>query len=337
MNRWGASLKCRNDLTVGIDSDAATPTPSNALSLVEEASYPSSRVTAPWRCVRKSHGVSRLASALFCLIILLCFCSLRVNAAEIPNDTEEQVTEALPSTESVLLFDRSPPPEPFMQQFLKRAERSTSTSSSASSSSSSTASSDALPIPFDTALGNNFTTSSCPAFFKSFLSNDTFNECVPLSLLLQVSRPNSTHKGYNHETHTCFPKQTSTSFFSIQRSPVRLAQTLGASCSVNFDSCNTLMASLARQIQSPNNCAADLQNQNPTVMQAYTGFIAYQSLYHAGCLLNSNTGSYCKSMNLSYRLEHVLMGYPRLLGCSYECFFTYRQLRLLSAARHFIA
>ncbi|KAG9711237.1 hypothetical protein KCU73_g17235, partial [Aureobasidium melanogenum] len=48
-------------------------------------------------------------------------------------------------------------------------------------------------------------------------------------------------------------------------------------------------------IQSPDNCAADLQNQNPTVMQAYTGFVAYQSLYHAGCLLNSNTGSYCFS------------------------------------------
>ncbi|KAG9557779.1 hypothetical protein KCU79_g9336, partial [Aureobasidium melanogenum] len=133
-----------------------------------------------------------------------------------------------------------------MQHFLKRARRSTSTSSSASSA--STASSDALPIPFDTALGNNFTTSSCPAFFKNFLSNDAFNECVPLSLLLQ----------------------TSTSFFSVQRSPVKLAQTL-------------------------DNCAADLQNQNPTVMQAYTGFVAYQSLYHAGCLLNSNTGSYCFS------------------------------------------
>ncbi|KAG9841991.1 hypothetical protein KCV05_g8368, partial [Aureobasidium melanogenum] len=158
-----------------------------------------------------------------------------------------------------------------MQHFLKRAERSTSTSSSASSA--STTSSDTLPIPFDTALGNNFTTSSCPAFFKNFLSNDAFNECVPLSLLLQ----------------------TSTSFFSVQRSPVKLAQTLGASCSVNFDSCSALMASLARQIQLPDNCAADLQNQNPTVMQAYTGFVAYQSLYHAGCLLNSNTGSYCFS------------------------------------------
>jgi hypothetical protein len=215
-----------------------------------------------------------------------------VDAAEIPNDTEEQVTQALTSVESVLLFDRSTPPEPFMQHFLKRAERSTSTSSSASSA--STASSDALPIPFDTALGNNFTTSSCPAFFKNFLSDDAFNECVPLSLLLQVSRPDSTLQRKVHETHACFPKQTSTSFFSVQRSPVKLAQTLGASCSVNFDSCSTLMASLARQIQSPDNCAADLQNQNPTVMQAYTGFVAYQSLYHAGCLLNSNTGSYCK-------------------------------------------
>ncbi|THW79661.1 hypothetical protein D6D18_09277 [Aureobasidium pullulans] len=93
---------------------------------------------------------------------------------------------------------------------IRRAERSTSTSSSASSISAATSgSSDALPRPFDTGLGNNFTTSTCPTFFKTFLSDETFNECVPLSLLLQ----------------------TSTSFFTVQRSPVRLAQTLSASCS----------------------------------------------------------------------------------------------------------
>jgi hypothetical protein len=33
-------------------------------------------------------------------------------------------------------------------------------------------------------------------------------------------------------------------------------------------------------------------------MQAYTGFVAYQSLYHAGCLLNDDTGSYCKYQSL---------------------------------------
>ncbi|KAI5265636.1 hypothetical protein E4T47_08481 [Aureobasidium subglaciale] len=159
-------------------------------------------------------------------------------------------------------------------RIFKRVERSTSTSSAAASSSTdSTGSSDALPRPFDTGLGNNFTTSSCPAFFKDFLDDDTFNSCVPLSLLLQ----------------------TSTSFFNAQRSPVRLAQTLAASCSVNFSGCSTLMASLARQIQLPENCAPDLANQNPMAMQAYDGFVAYQSLYHAGCLLNTDTGGYCFS------------------------------------------
>lgn len=43
-----------------------------------------------------------------------------------------------------------------------------------------------LPQPFDTSLGNNFTAPSCPTFFNSFLTNDTFNNCLPFSLLLQV-------------------------------------------------------------------------------------------------------------------------------------------------------
>jgi hypothetical protein len=185
MNRWGALPKCRNDLTVGIDPDAATSTLFNA-SLVDETSYSHSIQTAWRNCVRKSIGVSRVASTLVCLIILLCFCSPRVDAASTPNNSDEQATRALTSTESVLLFDSSTPPEPYMQQFLKRAA---STSSSAPSA--STASSDALPRPFDAGLGNNFTTSSCPTFFKQFLSDNTFNECVPLSFLLQVSLDHS--------------------------------------------------------------------------------------------------------------------------------------------------
>jgi hypothetical protein len=139
----------------------------------------------------------------------------------------------------------------------------------------------------------------------------------------------------NHETDVCLTLQTSTSFFTVQRSPVKLAQTLGASCGVNFDSCSTLMASLARQIQSPDNCAADLQNQNPTVMQAYTGFVAYPSLYHAGCLLNANTGGYCKYYIFQTPHERVLTDYRRLLRCSHERNITHRQLCLLSTSRRF--
>jgi hypothetical protein len=188
MNRWGASSKCRNDLTVGIDPNAATTTLSNVSCLVEETSNSYSILNAWRNYVRKSNGASRIASTLVCLIILLCFCSPRVDAASTPDDSNEQATRALTSSESLLLFDSSTPPEPYPPQFLKRAA---STSSSAPSV--STASSDALPRPFDAGLGNNFTTSSCPIFFKQFLSDNTFNECVPLSFLLQVSLDHSDH------------------------------------------------------------------------------------------------------------------------------------------------
>lgn len=43
-----------------------------------------------------------------------------------------------------------------------------------------------LPSPFDTNLGNNFTSSSCPQFFKTFLNDAAFKGCLPLSLLLLV-------------------------------------------------------------------------------------------------------------------------------------------------------
>ena len=52
------------------------------------------------------------------------------------------------------------------------------------------------------------------------------------------------------------------------------------------------MANLAKEIQSEDNCGADLQMQNPMVLQAYNGFIAYQPLYHAGCLTDDH-GNYC--------------------------------------------
>jgi hypothetical protein len=183
MDIWGASPKCRNDLTVGIDSDTAASTLLNASSLVKQTSYSYSILTACRNRVRKSHGVSRIASTLIWLIILLCFCS--PCAAGTPNDSDEQATQALTNTENVLLFDRSAPPQPIMQQIFKRA--ATTSSSASSASTASAAPSDALPRSFDAGLGNNFTTDSCPAFFKKFLSDDAFNECAPLSLLLQVS------------------------------------------------------------------------------------------------------------------------------------------------------
>jgi hypothetical protein len=67
------------------------------------------------------------------------------------------------------------------------------------------------------------------------------------------------------------------------------------------------MSKLGRQIQESGSCGDDHQKQNPTVLRAYTGFITYEPMYHAGCLQqqsnsssstsgkasNSTTSSYC--------------------------------------------
>lgn len=53
------------------------------------------------------------------------------------------------------------------------------------------------------------------------------------------------------------------------------------------------MTDLATRIQDPSTCGADFALQNPQVRQAYAGFLAYQPLYHAGCLTDRATGEYC--------------------------------------------
>ena len=52
------------------------------------------------------------------------------------------------------------------------------------------------------------------------------------------------------------------------------------------------MSNLALAIQKDSNCGADLQMGNPQVIQAYTGLLAYQPSYHAGCLKDPH-GNYC--------------------------------------------
>lgn len=78
------------------------------------------------------------------------------------------------------------------RRLMERAAASTtaspSTSTTTSTSAIASATSTTLPQPFDTTLGNNFTTTSCPTFIVNFLSDITFQQCYPFSLLLQVSR-----------------------------------------------------------------------------------------------------------------------------------------------------
>ncbi|KXT02823.1 hypothetical protein AC578_5360 [Pseudocercospora eumusae] len=218
---------------------------------------------------------------LGCLQSFIIFCLLvcrGTNAGHV-----YAATEVFPRE---LLFDRSPPP-PLPRMLLDKRQDGDSSSvlpsttirpSDVSGSATATESSiqtatdtaTALPQPFDTNLGNNFTTTTCPTFFTNFLNNQTFKDCLPFSLLLQ----------------------TSNGFFTASRSLVRLTQTLDASCKVDFQKCSAVMAGLAIDIKSEDHCGPDLDMMNPMVSQALNGFKAYDTLYHAGCLTDSS-GNYC--------------------------------------------
>lgn len=102
-----------------------------------------------------------------------------------------------------LVYDRRPAPKPRMGIYARQDDSSSSATTTTASSHgilapSSTSSvsesiqvatpiSTSLPRPFDSSIGNNFTETSCPQFFNDFLSNSTFQECLPFSMLLQVS------------------------------------------------------------------------------------------------------------------------------------------------------
>ncbi|PVH84830.1 hypothetical protein DL98DRAFT_410439 [Cadophora sp. DSE1049] len=198
-----------------------------------------------------------------------------------------------------ILVDRSPPPKPNghgedldAADLRRRAEETDSESSSSiiststrkSSSSSTlaptstsggivaaeTTSAQPLPTPFDMGFNNNIT-ANCEAFMTSMLSNNTFKQCLPFSLLLQNSN----------------------SFFQASKSLVRITQTLDYSCSADSTLCTSVLSSFATNITTPSACAEDLSLENPLIQQALLGLKAYKPLYTASCLRNPDTSAYC--------------------------------------------
>lgn len=136
--------------------------------------------------------------AILCGLLLCCVAGAEAEYVQVAKPLDVGLGQR-----SALLFDRSEPPIPAPRVRLEKRQEQESISATpsfipaptaAGQDSSSlfglqTATSsprDDLPTPFDTSLGNNFTAPSCPAFFQSFLSNSTFQDCLPFSLLLQV-------------------------------------------------------------------------------------------------------------------------------------------------------
>ena len=86
--------------------------------------------------------------------------------------------------------------------------------------------------------------------------------------------------------------QTSTGFFDASKSFVRITQTLEGTCAANLTTCKNTLNDLATQLVLDSNCAVDYGNDNPQVVQAYNGLVAYEPLYQASCL-KDDEGSYC--------------------------------------------
>ncbi|RMZ88433.1 hypothetical protein DV736_g4355, partial [Chaetothyriales sp. CBS 134916] len=148
----------------------------------------------------------------------------------------------------------------------------TATSSASSTSSDISVTATSLPVPFDSSMGNNFTSGSCPAFFTTFVSNATFRSCSPVSLLLQ----------------------NSVSFFNAERSDAVLSEILDIACASPLSVCAPLMTSLADQLMDDSHCGADFRSRQPLVLQAYNGLVAYEPIFKATCLKDGTENkNYC--------------------------------------------
>ena len=87
--------------------------------------------------------------------------------------------------------------------------------------------------------------------------------------------------------------QTSSGFFDASKSFFKITQTLDATCAVNETQCTTTLNGLARELLADTACKTDYNNDNPIVLQAYNGLVAYKPSYQASCLRDDD-GNYCR-------------------------------------------
>ena len=278
---------------------------------------------------RRSWAPSATPGLLLLLVVLLLSCLTVVDGASIPalhaHGGRRARSAPLPDSLGVdsvpaitawsLIIDTSTPPSaPLLMPPALHGDATKTTDappSKRSGGSSPTASDEAfeIPRPFDTALSNNFT-NNCATFFKTMLTSPTLNDCHPFSLLLQ----------------------TSNSLFQASKSYVRITQTLEATCAANSTQCAAGLGDMARRLLAEDACKVDYDNNNPQVVQAYNGLVAYEPLYQASCLRDDD-GKYCKSP-LQPPFQPSTNSGPRLRECSHQHYVSGRRcLPLLPAPR----
>ena len=129
-------------------------------------------------------GPKALVPSITLSVVFLILCCATVAHASPPDAERRHVARG-----EDILFDRRHPPHP--PALARRQQQQSSSTSSApiAVASGSSGGLTSLPQPFDTSIGSNFTSQACPNFLEGFLANATFQNCHPLSLLLQVRCP----------------------------------------------------------------------------------------------------------------------------------------------------
>lgn len=143
---------------------------------------------------RPLHTTSGLALILlFCIILPFSHAAHALDRRRLPRaaaSAPQLLDDVSPA------INPAPPPAPVLLQVSDHTptpdvpgakSRRQSGNSSAIMSDPNAPTTTPLPTPFDTNLGNNFTSSSCPLFFSSFLNDPKMQACHPISLLLTVS------------------------------------------------------------------------------------------------------------------------------------------------------
>ncbi|RDA92772.1 hypothetical protein CP533_0812 [Ophiocordyceps camponoti-saundersi (nom. inval.)] len=137
----------------------------------------------------------------------------------------------------------------------------------------------ALPSPFDDGPPSLFqgagTDDRCVTFMSNLLSDGTFKNCHPVSMLLQ----------------------TSTALFEAEKQSTSLVRVLDAACSVDVSVCADYLTKAAERLGDRANCRAELDQGQPRVIQAQRGLRAYRTLYAASCL--EEGGVYCFARSVS--------------------------------------
>lgn len=128
-----------------------------------------------------------------------------------------------------------------------------------------------FPQPFDTTLGNNFTTNSCETFFTNMTQSLPFRQCRPFSFL----------------------SQTSSAFLKAQSNLTELNIDVWGTCNtpVDADQCAANMGWFTTDLLDA--CSQEKSDNNQIVMQTLASLQSYSLMRQVACLADQNTSTYC--------------------------------------------